>query len=234
MSRDYVVAHFSKQLNLTISYEFLTCADQQLTSIFEKITGIRCNSRTGFAPDYLDEFKYTPGAISIMSMRTYINHNWNPGTIAWKSKSGRIYKIDDVDIECNDIIFWFDAINVPLIRKQMYPARKPFSFRLPKLSYELVAHSGVLKEVVFDFTVSKPSLSQIPSIPALIDPYFDEHQRHMEQTAAEEGTLGQWSWEINDDHLNLSIDLGATDDRFLKKFLIYLSSLNLFTRVEIN
>lgn len=200
LSRDFTVAFYEKQLNLSISRELLACADEQLSALFEKLTGIRCNSRTGFAPNFPDAFTYVPGAISHMSLRTYINHNWNPGGIAWKSHSGRIYKIDDTDIDCRDIEFWFEGLDVALVRKQMFP-NQPLPFKLPKLSYEFVCAAGVNKEVDFDMTVTSAAVHRIAAIPAIIDEFLLAFQQEMEEEADGDGTLGQWTWHIDGDRL---------------------------------
>src|SRR5262245_23717363 len=114
------VNYFRRMANIEFSEEFIICADIQLSKIFEHQMGIKINKKTSFSSPMPDSKVYEQGPISRFNTRIYINHHWNPISFLWKSKSGRIYELNDSDIDCNDIEFWFEGLDVNLFLKQLF------------------------------------------------------------------------------------------------------------------
>ena len=140
-----VINSFLHSYSLVVSKEFIDCADQQLTKLFTHNTGIKPgkNVCVSISEQYVGAPIYTSYYIPDLNffgrkllLTLYINHNWNPITIYWKSKSGtKNYKLHDTDIDCNDIKFWFENLDTDLYIRQLYPEDK-FPFKLKNLSYE--------------------------------------------------------------------------------------------------
>lgn len=106
-----------------ISTSFIECLDNQTSTSYERATLLRIDNRTwlGLVAEKHDFF-YVKDAISKMPCPLHLPYlGRNEVTICWKSKSGRIYDITDEDIDCNDIEFWFENLDVELCRKATNP-----------------------------------------------------------------------------------------------------------------
>ncbi len=106
---------------IVITEEFINCANSQLTSFFEKETGIKINSSIRFNWEYGDEFIYNKGETSSIHCWLQVGHRKEAVTFFWKSESGRIYDIADMEINCADITFRFEGLNPTLYKKVLFP-----------------------------------------------------------------------------------------------------------------
>lgn len=93
-----LVRDFQNRYKITMSMEFIQCADQQLTKIFEQQTGLRINKEISVSTVAEWAFFTESGIISKFPLFIYVNHNWNPVTIPWHSKSGRVYQLANTNI----------------------------------------------------------------------------------------------------------------------------------------
>lgn len=98
---------------LEISEEFINCADLQLTPIFENLTGIKVVDKIRLAWDE-EPVKYEKDLTSRLSAKLWLKYGFNKVNIVWNSISGRIYELDDLKIDCDDIKFWFEGLNPEL------------------------------------------------------------------------------------------------------------------------
>lgn len=115
--------------SLMASEEFIDCADKQLTEQFVRVTGIKPGKNVSMAltdlgsgvPIY-SQYRLPDSNLygRKLCIAIFINHNWNPVTILWKSKSGRDYKLHDSNIDCTDIEFWFEHLDKELYIKQLH------------------------------------------------------------------------------------------------------------------
>ena len=145
--KDTVIADF-KRHSIDASYQFLKCADDQLTPLFNKLTGLKSSMHlcmlvpsTTVLSDFVDNQPvHIPnpileiGAVTKLKMNLCIIAFVNSVMVIWKSKSGRIYKMSDTDIDCNDIAFSFEYLNIPLYIEQFYPKGQKLPFVLSILS----------------------------------------------------------------------------------------------------
>jgi hypothetical protein len=161
----------------------------------------------------------------------YINHNWNPVTVLWKSISGRIYQLADTDIDCNDIEFWFEELDVALIHRQMYPNVK-LPFKLKDLSYELIV-TRINMDCTIEMQVKQECLNETENINSQVDSFIAAFNEKSEKKDRIHGVIHHWKPKIEGDKLIYDMDLGSTGPYFFKKLLPHLSSLNYFTRVEL-
>ncbi len=97
---------FNRYLHLEISVPFLNCIDQQLTQQYLNIIDRQLTGKERlYLVDTLPLPKYDN--ISTIPMRIVVPQGVIETTIAWRSKSGRIYHIGDHDINCNDLECYF-------------------------------------------------------------------------------------------------------------------------------
>ncbi|MNK00723.1 hypothetical protein D3C87_185140 [compost metagenome] len=103
---------FKMYYNIDISAQFLSCADIQLTDKFKKATEIVLD-RNG---QMTWEQKITPEVIidktSTITANILFKFGLVPVKLAWNSASGNIYGINDSYIDCDDINFWFEDLDV--------------------------------------------------------------------------------------------------------------------------
>ena len=213
-----------------ISVEFMACADTQLSAYFIKHSGLKPGINVSVSwPN--EKLFYTKSEVSEMPINIYINHNWNPAKMKWKSKSGRIYDKTDTDIDCDDIIFWFEDLDPPLYFKQLYPNQQ-LPFKLKYLTYELVVLRLNL-ECELDLFVKDASVADIPSLIERIDAHMHQFNEQSEKKDREDGVVHHWKTTVEDNRIEYVIDMGSAGFTFMKKLLRFLSKLNAFDKVEI-
>ena len=210
----------------------MKCADDKLTIFFIRETGINPGKNVSITPPSEYEFYYEKGNISKIPLKIYINNNWNPVAVCWKSYSGRIYGITDSDIDSNDIEFWFEGLDPILYHQQLYPNEKlPFKFK--DLGFELVVvRLNVNATIVFTF--KEDVVDQIDvwvnKIDTIIQSFVDKpikignefgvaHNFNRQSIA-----VNKWEYEI---------DTGSTGVFIYKKLLPKLSKLGCFLKIEI-
>jgi hypothetical protein len=106
---------------VTVSDEFIRCANSQLITCFEKETGIKITSSIQIAWEYGEEFVYNKSETSSINCWLQVGHRKEAVTFFWKSASGHIYDIADSNIDCADITFWFEGLNPVLYKKILFP-----------------------------------------------------------------------------------------------------------------
>ncbi len=227
----FTIDAFKKIYNKTISAEFVNCADQQLTPLFERITGLKINKRLSISWASEWEFFYEESVISKLAFSIYVNHNWDPVTVLWKSKAGRVYKIEDTDIDCNDLEFWFEGIDVALIHRQMFP-KVTLPFKLKDLSYELVI-TRINLDCTLELQLKKGQLEHAEAIIQKIDDFINDFNIKSEKKDRKYGVVHNWKSAVEDTTLIYDIDLGSVGPYFFKKLLPFFSELNCFLRVEL-
>jgi hypothetical protein len=225
------VNSFQTLYNRVISLEFTSCMDIQLTQLFELKTGLKINKQISISSMSDYRFFVETGEISKIAFSIYVNHNWNPVTVLWKSKSGRIYKLEDIDIDCDDIEFWFEELDVALIHRQMFPNVK-LPFKLKDLSYELVV-TRINMDATIELQLKVDQLNDAKRIEQEIDNFITDFNEKSEKKDRIHGVIHNWKTRIEGDKMIYDIDLGSTGPYFFKKLLPELSQLNYFTRVEL-
>jgi hypothetical protein len=111
---------FKLYYNVDISEQFILCANEQLDKIFRSATSLHdYPAWLNFEPK--KSLGYQRGNISRISSAISLKYGFNKVDILWKSKSGLIYELNDIDIDCNDIEFWFEGLDPDLCYKAVYP-----------------------------------------------------------------------------------------------------------------
>lgn len=205
--------------------------DQQLSDEFEKKTGIKISKRIRLHLDETD-LNLSYGDISCAnSVLTIIEEAPNNLKVCWKSGSGHIYKINDDDIDCNDIEFWFENFQPELYIQQYYPNQK-LPFKIKNITYDLVV-TRINLDCIIKMTLKKNVIKNEEEIVEQIDNFIAAFNNKSEKISREEGVIHNWNMEIASNIIIYALDLGSMGISFFKKMLTFLSALNLFERVEI-
>jgi hypothetical protein len=222
---------FENTHHLKISKEFAACMDKQLTAFFERQSGLKINKLICIGWAWEVVFFYSSGEVSRFASKIWVNHGQNAVTVAWKANSGKIYKIDDTDIDCGDIEFWFEDFDAVLYNKQFYPTFD-LPFKLKNLSYELVV-TRLNMDATIEMKVKKDETGNMPVIIEKIDAFIENFNIKSENKDRKYGVVHNWKRQFNDDNLIYEIDTGFTGAYFTKKILHFLSGINAFERVEV-
>ncbi len=225
------VDRFKMEYDIDISEEFVACADKQLTNLFELKTGLKFSKNLCISWVGKDIFIYDKGEISKLSFYLYVNDNWNKIFILWKSKSGRIYLLNDKDIDCDDIEFSFEHLDIDLYQKQLYPNDK-FPFKLKNLSFDLFIH-----RLNIDCTITmflKPNaISNKELIIKNLDDFIDNYNNESERKDRKYGVVHNFkSFIESEETIKYEIDLGSAGFTFCKKALMAMSKMNYFSKIE--
>ena len=230
---DTVIEIFNRKDALPISMQFLECADKQLSPFFEKSVGLKINKHISLTIADDRRYEYKHDMVSRLAMVLYINHNWNYDIyMVWKSKSGRIYKPGDTDIDCNDVEFSLEGLDPVLYHKQMYP-KAELPFKLKNLSYKLVI-TRLNMDCTMEMTLKKEIITNAEGLIKKVDDFINRFNEESVKKNREEGVVHNWKHNIEGDKLIYNIDTGFAGPALMKKLLPFLSTLNSFEIVEIN
>lgn len=205
--------------------------DMQLTPLLFQKTGLKTGKQLCISWASEWEFFLEKGETSKVAFNLYVNHNWNLITIIWKSKSGRIYELHDTDIDCNDIEFGFENLDVALIHKQMFPGDQ-LPFKLKNLTYELLV-SRISIDCTFELTLKNEHAAETDKVIETVDSYFAKFNERSEKKKRKPGLIHRYHAKAVGNKIIYDIDLGSAGPIIFKDLLPYLSSLNYFTKIEI-
>ena len=118
--------------DMDVSQQFLDCLDAQLTVQFIAGTNIKLErlKRLRWPQETKPELKM--GKVSTILASISVMYGSVTVTIAWKAKSGRIYQMHDSDIDCDDLEFWFEGLDVEKLRYLDKPDFSKF-FAFPEM-----------------------------------------------------------------------------------------------------
>lgn len=139
--RKEVQAILPLYFQINMSDAFLACAGNQLTELFVSLTKIPIKDyviRIGWDSN-TDQLNYTQAPTSSFQAFLYFKYGKMPLSICWKSISGKIYGLQDIDIDCNDLLCWMEGLDVERAKFLQKPAWSLFTF--PEVSaYTIKVH----------------------------------------------------------------------------------------------
>lgn len=231
-----IAASFRRRFNITVSELFISCTDKQLTEIFITQTGIKPGKNVAVSLSNskgTDELEYVKANISYFKISLFVNHDWFPITIQWRSKSGRIYELNDEDIDCDDIVFSFESLDTDAYLKQLYPDTK-LPFKLNDLSFTVKVtrinlDCTIRMQLKPDGEISKAIVTE------KIYSFIGDFNEQSEKKNRKQGVIhnAQITDGENENELIMDIDLGSVGPLFFKKLFVYMSGLNCFEEVEL-
>jgi len=228
--------------SLKTSQEFINCADNQLTEIFIRETGLKPSKNVNLAltqhylgapiySDYMKEDRRSLGRKLMICL--YVNHNWNPITIFWKSKSGtRDYKLHDTDIDTNDIEFSFEKLDKNLYINQLYPNQK-LPFKTSHLSFDLeIIRINI--DCAISIVIKDSEVYNIEKIKNEVVSFINNYNINSEKKDRKFGVIHNCKTFISRENTIVNeLDLGSTGIHFFKQFLAFLSKSNRFLKIII-
>jgi hypothetical protein len=226
------VDQFKRLYDVDISEEFVQCANAQLSPLFNRETGLKFSNQLCIAWAGKDEFFYERGPVSRLLFNLYVNHNWNPLTITWTSKSGKVYGIDETDIDCGDIVFSFEQLDPLLYRKQLYPGDQ-LPFKLKGLTYELVV-TRLNREATIEMQLKDGKLPEANQIISQVYDFVNGYNdKAMRNAKGYDGVVHNIAGNSGGDTITFEVDMGTAGPHFYEKLLPFVSDFNALTKLEI-
>jgi len=231
-SVDVYVEQFNKQYDHPISKEFAGCADAQLSAYFEQATGLKISKKVSIGWAFPEDFFIEVGIVSKFASKIWINHNTHNVTIAWKSKSGTIWRASDKNIDCADLEFWFEQLDPLLYHKQLYP-NLTLPFNLKEVTYELTVNS-LNVNLDIDLKLKANELENEKKLEGIINKFLEHYNGLSVSKDRKYGVIHNWKSGAVAGNIHLEIDMGSAGMRALKSLLQTLSDLNAFVSVVIS
>lgn len=118
---------FKLYFDKDISKSFIHCANTQITNILNKELPSSLNlAKLNWGPE--ETLLYSKGQSSSVDSRFLLPYGILPVKICWYSQSGRIYDIADADIDCADIIFELEGLDIAKMSHLIKPKWSLFTF----------------------------------------------------------------------------------------------------------
>lgn len=223
--------HYYRLNDIRLPVQFLTCADVQLRKDFQRQTGIKVNKHIFIKCPTVTKWglELKKGPISSMKQDFNIDEHSTWVNVLWKSKSGRVYDLTDIDIDCNDIEIWFDGLDIDFIYKYLFP-KIELPFDLPELSYDLkITRLGMDLEVKMKLRYG--AKTEINKLVDLLDAHINGFNVQSEKCKRKDGVVHNWKHIVQCDSLTYHIDMGSAGHKFFRGLLVYLSDLGTFEKI---
>jgi len=227
--KDDFIEQMAKKTGISVSNEFIRCADDQLSELFRKQIRLSFNKHISLSNDWTN---YKPGANSCFQCGLYINSFRNEIKICWKTVSGKEYKLADTNINCNDIIFWFESLNTLEYYKQMFPDN-PLPFKLEGINYKLIVER-LNVHCNLTMTVKESFPEDYEGLLNKIDEHLTAFNTQSLKKHRSDGIIHNWTRNIDGKSIIFEIDWGSASIELVKNLLIYLSDLEAFEQVRIS
>jgi hypothetical protein len=219
-----ILENFKK---LTITENFLNCANEPLTKYFELNAGLKVTIHIKLLPYTFEEMHLIYEKVSSFDCYVIVAGMTSTVKICWKSKSGKIYKLTDEVIDCNDIEFWIEGLDAKLYHQQLYPkVNLPFKFKDLPFELEILR---LYIECVIIIEHHEPMHENIKDKYVIIDQLIGR--------GIEKGYGGGYihnfksTWE--DATVTYTIDVGSVGIVFIKKIVQKLKEIEGIKKVTI-
>jgi hypothetical protein len=217
------IEYYKREENVVITHSYLECANEQLGLSFLKITGLNSLKKCGIG---LSFWNLDYNKISSFEITLGVNYNSQFVRVCWKSKLGRVYHLHD-EVDCNDIEFWLEGVDVPLLYKQLYgPTTLPF--KLPPTNYQLVVGS-ISISLELKVLLKKEHTNNLAFVENELNSFIRDFNAKSEKRDRNDGIIHNWTTSINEVEIKVELDIGSAGASFLKKLLKWLNG---FEQVE--
>ena len=166
-----------------------------------------------------------------MPICLFINHSWITFIICWQSVSGKIYKPEDEVLDCNDVRFWFENLDVKLVHECLYPGGE-LPFKTDNLGYELeVQGLDMDMHIRMHFLPGKEVNAEAAMLS--IDNYIDAFNLKSEKKGRKDGVVHNWKRQMDAGALVYELDLGSSGLKFFAGLLKHFAKQGLFEKVVV-
>ena len=216
-----------EEFKFRFSEEFLKIGERKLLNFFLQHYKLKVDSRLICFSGLSDSTVFYSTEYSYYKTSMYVNHNFPSVDVIWFSKSGRIYRTDDTDIDENDIEFAINGLEIDDLYKMLYPKTK-LPFTTKKFSFEVEV---VRLNINMDIVLHGSTQGAIEAAD-----FFNKFNVFMGSFDDRDNPLGNvhnHRFTKENDIVTISLDMGSSGFAMLKKILSYLSKTHLFTKVVI-
>lgn len=119
---------FKLYFNQEISLQFIGCANQQISRILEDTVAESSKHARLYWSSLLNKLQYQKDKTSTLKSGLLMSYGQLEVNICWTAKSGKIYSIEDTDVDCNDIVFTVDGLDAEKIKHGIKPIWSLFTF----------------------------------------------------------------------------------------------------------
>ena len=228
---DIFIEQFEKRFGMSISNEFVGCADSQLTNSFERAAGLKVNRLIVLGWAHETTFFYTKEPISRLASLLWVNNQTSDVVICWKTHSGQLIEPGDKSVDCMDIVFWLEEMKPLLYHTQLYPL-KELPFNLGETTFKLDV-KRLNPACVIIMTVRENKMGTAEHLSVGIDKFIADFNAISVEKDRENGLVHSWNRTVRGNALIYEIDTGTGGMAFIKKMLLFLSRLDSFERIEI-
>ncbi len=237
------IKRYRESQSIIFSAEFLICANQKLFEAFKNQFGLNpikikkedddiwVFRHVGVPTDIYEHGKTKYN--SFLKCYFSINAAFATISICWKSKSGRVYEIFDEEIDCNDIEFWIEDLDVTKVYELLNPKLK-LPFGLKNLSFNIEVINLNLGMNIDAWL--KPEFGlQAKEIASKTCDFVNKYNKVSENSSKDErGFVHYISYDIEGLHVKFYLDTGSAGMPFLKQLLRTFSRWNVFEKVRID
>jgi hypothetical protein len=226
-----ILEDYREKIGIAVHESFILCCYASIEKEFYRITSIRLTGRVQFAFVGKDVFFVESDDISRMPICLFINHNWITFIICWQSLSGKIYKPEDEIIDCNDVRFWFENLDINLVNQCINPGGV-LPFKTDKLGYALEI-TGLDMNMHIRLKVIPGKEQEINAAMESIDNYIDSFNLKSERKGRKDGVVHNWKRRNEGNDLIYELDMGSAGMKFLADLLKHFSKIGIFETVVI-
>lgn len=218
----------SSDFGIIISDAFLNCANEKLTNDFMLKTGVEDTKRVylSFSPTWVFFGDVTRLSLHLMLNGEGFGNVW----VAFKSRSGKRYKMHEEDWNSNDVDFWFEQLDVTAINARLnHKTKLPFAIK--NLHYEIVVNGlhlsgSILAELL------PVAFHQRSTIANNVISFVHDYNQKAEKL--EQGVVHRIDYKETSEGIAFYIDYGSVGVSFLKQLLTYMNSLDCFQKITLD
>jgi hypothetical protein len=150
--------------------------------------------------------------------------------VVWKSGSGKIYKMSDSTINCEDIQFAFDKFDAELYKNQVNP--RPVPFKINNLRFNLEIQ-GLNTDCNVSIELKSNSIDA-RKLALKLDKWINNYNETSLKKSRFNGVIHSWKTKEYKSYIIIDLDLGSTGSHFMEGFLRYLSETKAIEKVVIS
>jgi hypothetical protein len=216
----------------SFSPQFRLCLEKGLAEDLKLQTGLIISKTANNFVLGLDDPYLELGVISYCNCYTDTVTYAYRGQIAWKSKSGRIYHPTDMDIDPDDISFWFSKLAKEEIKNIYFKQKSKPWFKTSHLTFEVVVGHLVVEGIYLYFSFIEANPDTAPQIEDIIGDFIIKWNEKREQQQRRKGLIHNASAvKRTDTTLVIYIDMGSANA--MRQLLEAVDTLGVMQKVEI-
>jgi hypothetical protein len=220
----------------SISDAFIRLISGVLSRDFEDKTGINplkakgkvfLSTNDNFQIPYIEEIP-----ISELQAGIGIHHYGSKATIKWSSKSGKIIRPSDLEIDETDVEMWFDDLDVAQILRDYASMHRKPDIDVSPYRYEIVFDSFFWEGLYFVVTLETVEALQKENVIHLLDKFVKDWNEKSESRGRSKGLIHNSGCEkITETGFVYYFDMGSASFDALRQLLQTLNNAGCVKKV---